>query len=110
MLPCCTTLRFARLGTVLPPRPEGCQVRFEHLAPQQAFALGEQEVATACAAGYSNDTDHRNANDFSEGMKEDVAPRACELGGDMVIITGLCGGEGGSPYGLSLMVLARRGS
>ncbi len=102
----CGTVSFARVGAIQPPQPAGCPVSFSHLTSAEAFALGEHEVAMGCALNYP-DPAGGYATTFTSQMEADVAPRACALGGDMVIVTGQCNTQSITP-GLELMVLTRR--
>lgn len=100
-----TSVYFTRVGAVSPARPPDCPLRFEALTPQQAFAAGEHEVGSGCAAGYY---------DLSQ-TKDAVTPRACALGADMVVVDGTCStttdfdrvAGGGSTDGLRLMLLRK---
>ncbi len=113
LLTACGTVRFARVGAVADARPNDCPVRFEHLTPQDAMAQGEREVGSGCAAGYSLAGQTGPTDDYTDDMKADVQPRACALGGDLVIITGTCVSDsfnnpsGNALPGVMLMVLTK---
>ena len=106
-LAACASFRIVRTGEKLPPRPPDCDVRFEHLSYEQALEQGERELGSGCAAGY----DGSEAGEFTPDLKEAVRPRACALGGDLVIIVGTCTSDPGLNDvilpGITLMVLAK---
>ena len=98
-----TSVSFTRVGATFPARAPSCHLRFATLTPQQAFAAGEHEIASGCAAGYYELAQTKDA----------VGPRACALGADMVIVEGTCSSTtefdqvagDGSTDGLRLMLL-----
>lgn len=73
---CAAGIRVTLTGRKHPPRPANCEIRFETMDVDQAAAQYEQIGLLTL--------DERRAG-LSEGLKAELRPLACQMGGELVV-------------------------
>lgn len=85
---CVYTLRAIPIGARAPSRATGCAVRQEQLSPAEADAKYRQ-VGAICVTEQRSPTSTARVQ-MSAGARREFDQEVCSLGGDVVVVSGLC--------------------
>lgn len=84
----CTTVRSLPIGVPVEPKALGCAVRQEQVSPTEADAIYRQVGVICIADGRRGN--HVVLTDISARARADFDREVCALGGEVVVVSGLC--------------------
>jgi|GEM_PF-4122418 len=87
-----------KTGKTYPALSEGCPVRFENLTPQEASVAEYEQVGILTVSGLKKDQ-LQAVQVWDGAVKERLWPKVCELGGSIVTLVAMGGGESDSLFG-----------
>jgi hypothetical protein len=84
----CFPMRSLALGEPVPPNPEKCPIRQERVTQTQAETQYAQ-VGVICAGALAFSASH-SIDQMDPVEREHFESEVCQLGGAIVVVTGLC--------------------